>query len=105
MKKLFFLLSFTFLGTVYAQDAIEYKTPPKEIFDLVMAKPSPGVSIDTKGEWMLIMERSAMPSIEELASRNKYRYKGRMDVNYGEKCHAINRRISATRITYCWVTY
>ena len=67
MKKLFFLLSFTFLGTVYAQDAIEYKTPPKEIFDLVMAKPSPGVSIDTKGEWMLIMERSAMPSIEELA--------------------------------------
>ena len=35
MKKLFFLLSFTFLGTVYAQDAIEYKTPPKEIFDLV----------------------------------------------------------------------
>jgi len=67
MKKLFFVLSFAFLGNLYAQDAIEYKTPPKEIFDLVMAKPSPGVSIDTKGEWMLIMERSAMPSIEELA--------------------------------------
>ena len=50
-----------------AQDAIEYKTPPAAINDLVMAKPSPAVSISNKGDWMLIMERSSMPSVEELA--------------------------------------
>jgi dipeptidyl aminopeptidase/acylaminoacyl peptidase len=67
MKKLLFLLSIAFATTTKAQDAIEYKTPPKEIYDLVMAKPSPGVSIDSKGQWMLVMERSAMPGVEELA--------------------------------------
>ncbi len=63
---LFFLLSYT-CTCLYAQDAIEYKVPPTAIYDLVMAKPTPSVSFDHKGEWMLIMERSSMPSVEELA--------------------------------------
>jgi dipeptidyl aminopeptidase/acylaminoacyl peptidase len=33
----------------------------------VMAKPTPGVSINSKGDWMILLERSTFPSIEELA--------------------------------------
>ncbi|HYH15086.1 MAG TPA: prolyl oligopeptidase family serine peptidase [Flavisolibacter sp.] len=50
----------------FAQDDT-YKTPPKDIADLVLAKPTPSVSINDNGEWMLLMERSDFPSIEELA--------------------------------------
>ncbi|MEI9958697.1 MAG: hypothetical protein WDM90_20845 [Ferruginibacter sp.] len=47
--KRFLLLSLLFATTnLFAQDAIEYQTPPKEIYDLVMAKPTPGVSFDSK---------------------------------------------------------
>jgi dipeptidyl aminopeptidase/acylaminoacyl peptidase len=68
MRKLcFFLLAVTCLSTATAQDAIGYQTPPKDIYDLMMAKPVPGVSVDDKGTWMLIQERSSMPAVEELA--------------------------------------
>ena len=67
MKKMFLLfVSFTCLK-VFAQEAIKYQTPPKAINDLVTARPTPGISIDETGTWMLIMERSSMPSVEELA--------------------------------------
>ncbi|MEJ7626283.1 MAG: prolyl oligopeptidase family serine peptidase [Ferruginibacter sp.] len=59
------LLSSTFSGI--AQDAISYKTPPKDITDLVLAKPTPSVSFDHKGKWMIQMERSTLPLVEELA--------------------------------------
>ena len=62
---LFFLLLTGVLVT--AQDDATYKTPPKELADLLLAKPSPAVSFDNKGEWMLLMERSPYPSVEELA--------------------------------------
>lgn len=35
--------------------------------DLLLAKPTPGVSIDSKAEWILFSERNPYPSIEELA--------------------------------------
>ena len=67
MKK-FFLFTLLLCSTnLFAQDAIEYQTPPKEIYDLVMAKPTPGVTFDSKGQNMLILERSSMPSVEDLA--------------------------------------
>ena len=56
-----------FYFQVNAQDAIEYKTPPTAILNLANAKLTPTVSINDKGDWMLIMERSAMPTVEELA--------------------------------------
>jgi dipeptidyl aminopeptidase/acylaminoacyl peptidase len=52
---------------VNAQDAISYQTPPKEIADLLLAKPTPGVSINGKAEWILFSERNSYPSVEELA--------------------------------------
>ena len=49
-----------------AQDAVTYQTPPTEIADLLLAKPTPGVSIDSKADWMLLSERNSYPTVEEL---------------------------------------
>lgn len=66
MRKLLFI-AFVFVVTLtHAQDE-GYQSPPKEIADLLLAKPTPGVSIDSKAEWMLLMERNTYPSVEELA--------------------------------------
>src|SRR5580698_4860106 len=63
-----FVLASLFLVTrVSAQDAINYQTPPKDIADLLLAKPTPSVSIDSKGEWMLLTSRNSYPSVAELA--------------------------------------
>ncbi|MBC7873804.1 MAG: S9 family peptidase, partial [Ferruginibacter sp.] len=56
-----------FLINVKAQDDGGYKLPPKDIADMLLAKPTPGVSVDDKGEWMLFTESSSYPSVEELA--------------------------------------
>lgn len=61
---LFYLL-FTF--SISAQDDGGYKTPPKDIVDMLLAKNSPNVSLDDKGEWMLFTQSSSYPSVEELA--------------------------------------
>jgi len=44
-----------------------YKEPPREIYDLIMAKPVPSASIDDAGKWMLLMERNTFPTVAELA--------------------------------------
>src|SRR5215211_693423 len=68
MKRLFFLTSFLFIFlSNYAQDNSKYQAPPKDILDLVLAKPTPSVFIDDKAGWILLLERSDYPSIEELA--------------------------------------
>lgn len=50
----------------FAQDG-GYKKPPKAMEDILMAKPTPGVSIDDKGDWMLFSEYNPYPTVEELA--------------------------------------
>ncbi len=50
-----------------AQDAVSYQTPPAAMAELLLAKPTPGVSIDSKGEWMMLIGRNSYPSVEELA--------------------------------------
>ncbi len=67
MNKIFSIALLLIYSNIYAQDAIEYQIPPKEIYDLVMAKSTPGVSFDSKGQYMLILDRSDMPSVEDLA--------------------------------------
>lgn len=59
-------LALTIGLSVNAQDAINYQTPPKDISDLLLAKPTPGVSIDGKANWMLLSERNSYPTVEEL---------------------------------------
>ncbi len=62
------VLSFLFFSFfASAQDQATYQTPPQAIQDLVLAKPTPLVSVDGKAEWMLLLERSDFPSIAELA--------------------------------------
>jgi dipeptidyl aminopeptidase/acylaminoacyl peptidase len=66
MRKPLFIILLLIVSIARAQDD-GYKTPPKEIADLLLAKPTPAVSIDSKAEWMLLMERNTYPSVEELA--------------------------------------
>ena len=51
---------------IKAQDAVSYQAPPAAISELLLAKPTPLVSIDSKAEWMLLSERNSYPSVEEL---------------------------------------
>ncbi|MCJ0743333.1 alpha/beta hydrolase family protein [Pedobacter montanisoli] len=66
-KKLLSLFLIALAGNSFAQDAVTYQKPAKEIVDLLLAKPTPGVNIDSKAEWILFSERNPYPSIEELA--------------------------------------
>ncbi|GAB3571547.1 S9 family peptidase [Spirosoma luteolum] len=61
------MLVLTSTVLVRAQDATSYQTPPKALADLVTAPPTPGVSVSSKGDMMLIMEQASAPSIAELA--------------------------------------
>lgn len=64
ISTLFFLLITT---SIKAQDDGSYKTPPKDIADMLLAKTSPTVTMDDKGEWMLFAESTSYPMVEELA--------------------------------------
>ena len=50
----------------YSQDAVTYQTPPKDIADLLLANPTPSVSITSRAEWMILIERNSYPTVEEL---------------------------------------
>ena len=50
-----------------AQTDGSYKLPPKDITDMLLAKPTPNVSIDEKAQWMLFLQYNSYPSVEELA--------------------------------------
>nr|WP_199081317.1 prolyl oligopeptidase family serine peptidase [Pedobacter sp. ASV19] len=68
MKKLLLnLFLLTSSCGLFAQDAVNYQTPPKAIADLLLAKPTPSVRLDSKAEWMLLSNRNSYPSVEELA--------------------------------------
>lgn len=68
MKKqlLVLVLALGMASFVQAQDAT-YQTPPKALVDLVNTPPTPGFSVDSKGQWVIITERAANPSIAELS--------------------------------------
>ncbi len=61
------LLFLSFTLTSIAQDDAGYTKPPKDVADMLLANPTPGVSVDDNGEWMLFMQRNSYPSVEELA--------------------------------------
>src|SRR5690349_11881283 len=66
MRKLLLIITIFITSFVNAQDE-GYKLPPKDIADLLLAKPTPAVSIDSKANWMLLSDRNSYPSVEELA--------------------------------------
>ncbi len=67
MKTVFTFLFLIALMQLKAQEQIKYQEPPREIYDLIMAKPVPSASIDDAGKWILLMERNTFPSVAELA--------------------------------------
>ncbi|MEQ1798720.1 MAG: prolyl oligopeptidase family serine peptidase [Lacibacter sp.] len=66
MRKLSTFIALFICVHVFAQDAVNYQLPPKTIMDLALAIPTPAVSVDSKGEWMLLIERNTYPTVEEL---------------------------------------
>ena len=46
---------------------IAYQRPPQAMADIIDAPATPSVSINSKGDLMLLLERPGYPSIEELA--------------------------------------
>ncbi|MGY6741746.1 MAG: prolyl oligopeptidase family serine peptidase [Cecembia sp.] len=73
MFKKFYQIPFVLVFAIFAalhtqaQDALTYQTPPAAIADLVNADPTPLVSFSRSGDFMLVLERTGNPSIEELA--------------------------------------
>jgi dipeptidyl aminopeptidase/acylaminoacyl peptidase len=71
MKKrtlaLMFCFAWTGLFTAVAQDNLTYQKPPKAIADLVDAPSTPRISLDSKGQRMLLLEVADLPVIAELA--------------------------------------
>ena len=53
-------------STAHSAPADGYKLPPKEIVDVLDAPPTPQAVPSPRGEWLLFVERPAMPSIEDL---------------------------------------
>ncbi|MFN6374355.1 MAG: S9 family peptidase, partial [Chitinophagia bacterium] len=66
MRNILLIASMILFTAVHGQNTNGYQTPPKAIADLLLAKPTPSVSIDKKANWMLIMERNSYPTVEEL---------------------------------------
>ena len=46
-----------------------YQLPPQAIVDIVDAKPTPFVSLSPDAEWMLMVDRDAMPDIADVSRR------------------------------------
>lgn len=61
------LLGLLIFLTVPAFSQTAYQMPPKVIADMIDAPPTPSVNLSPDLDWMLLMERSSYPSIEDLA--------------------------------------
>ena len=60
------LLFCCFQVALFAQDLGGYQVPPKVIADLLLAAPTPSVSVNSSAKYMLVMERNSYPTVEEL---------------------------------------
>ena len=60
------LFLYCFQFSLYAQDNSGYQVPPKVIADLLLAPPTPGVTVNGAANYMLILERNSYPTVEEL---------------------------------------
>jgi hypothetical protein len=75
MKKLFIAFFAFCFASVSAQDAATYQRPPQAIADLVEAPSTPAVLFSPDKAWMVFLDRSDYPTIEEL-SRPELRIAG-----------------------------
>lgn len=60
--------NFVFSGLIsFSQDNQTYQMPPKEMTDILMAPLTPTINISPKNDYILFLERSPLPTIEEMA--------------------------------------
>lgn len=67
MRKSLFTLCLLAGTVAYAQDDVTYQRPPAVMEELLLAKPTPSVSVERNGEWMILTERDSYAPVEELA--------------------------------------
>ena len=67
MKSLIKLFAFLLVANTYAQQSLSYQKPSDEILELADVELAPGVQIDTKGEYMILLYRDQYKSIQELS--------------------------------------
>ncbi|UHG94927.1 S9 family peptidase [Spirosoma oryzicola] len=67
-KRVGFLIGLFMLSAIArGQEGPTYQTPPAEMTDLLLAPPTPSVKLSPKNDYMLLLERSAMAGIADLA--------------------------------------
>ncbi|MBL7851886.1 MAG: S9 family peptidase, partial [Cyclobacteriaceae bacterium] len=75
MRNLFLLIGLIFPLATLAQSNAGYQRPPEEIAKLVEAPLTPAVALSPDKNWMALLDRSDLPTIEEL-SRPELRIAG-----------------------------
>jgi dipeptidyl aminopeptidase/acylaminoacyl peptidase len=61
------LIAFLSLNVVFSFAQTGYQKPPQVLQDILLAPPTPSVSLNEDGSQMLLLERNSYPSVEELA--------------------------------------
>jgi len=72
---LILLAGFACTARLIAQENTAYQKPLQSLISLLEAPLSPGIRISSDGEWMLLLEMSGLPTINEL-SQPEYRLAG-----------------------------
>jgi len=72
---LFLIAVFACTTDLLAQENPAYQKPPQSFINLLEAPVSPGIRISSDGEWMLLLEMSGLPTINEL-SKPEFRLAG-----------------------------
>lgn len=67
MRKLIQLFAFLLFLNGYAQQSLTYQQPSEEILELADVDLAPGVQIDSKGDYMVLLSRNQYKSIAELS--------------------------------------
>src|SRR5690349_15735900 len=67
MKKIIYVLLF-FSAPLLVQENLTYQRPPEEIAKLLETPLTPFVTFSPDKQWMLLLERSDFPTIEQLSS-------------------------------------
>ncbi len=92
MRIVFSFIALLLTSGIYAQEALTYQKPPKEILDLVDVPLAPSVLLDDKKEYMIFLYRDAYTTIADL-SQEELRLAGlRIDpkTNIGSRVRYTN---------------
>lgn len=69
MKRCLGFIAGIFMAISYGMAQTGYRLPPPEVVDIIDAAPEPAASFSPDGQWMVLIDRDAMPGIEDLARR------------------------------------